>query len=65
MIKGMISTLHKLEKQWDDNYYLFGSNYLFLIDRRTNEVIETFYISADGGDPAITEINGKEYINFD
>lgn len=68
MLKGMISTLKKLEKQWDNKYKLFSaSGTLVLIDVKSGKVIEIFPgISNDGGDPYFyTDHYGQDYLYED
>ena len=64
-IRKVVTRLRHLEKVWPHgNLMLFGwSGSLMLIDVETLEIIGTFAISADGGDPdeEIRE-DGKHYL---
>ena len=62
----VMATLAKLEKQWPDDLKLFAMNgSLILVQAGSNEVIEHYSITCDGGDIGIeTGDDGVERLAY-
>lgn len=62
---NLIRRLELLEKNWDNSLELFADgNGLMLVNIETQEVLDTFNIPNDGGDPGTIEIKGKLYLDL-
>lgn len=62
----IINTLRKLEALWDTDLMLFAYDGSLELVRRDNmEIIESFSICCDGGDPGIIDDGNKKYLDLE
>jgi hypothetical protein len=63
-LTGIITTLERMNTNWNNKYMLFAdSGYLCIINRDDGHVIRTFEnIVCDGGDPDDIYIDGERYL---
>ena len=60
----VIQSLKAIERNMKPGYQLFAhADALYLVKLENDEILETFDISCDGGDPNVREREGREYLD--
>ena len=57
-------SLEAIERNLRGDYQLFAhGGAMYLLDTKTEEILEVYTIECDGGDPDCVERNGKWYLD--